>query len=60
MIFAVRIVLSIVLVYGVYTETGLWTAVFAALITIGIELAAMQIAILIKQVRELRGKRRLP
>lgn len=58
--FGIRTAIWIVLVFGVYTETGLYTAIFAGLVCVGFELTAIQIVILIKQVRELRGKRRLP
>ncbi len=58
--FAVRMVIWIVLVYGVSTEAGVWTAMFAAVSVLTLEFTAGQIVILIKQVRELRGKRRLP
>lgn len=34
---AIRLCLSLVLIYAVYTETGIWTAIFAFLACLGIE-----------------------
>ena len=33
----IRIILSVILAYGVYTETGTWTAVAVLLIIVGME-----------------------
>ena len=36
-----RLLLSLALIYGVYTETGIWTALFALLVTISLEFTAL-------------------
>ena len=33
----IRFVLAFVLIYGVYTETGIWTGISLLLITLGVE-----------------------
>lgn len=33
----IRIVLSLALIFGVYTETGIWTSIFAFLVSLYIE-----------------------
>jgi len=39
----IRFVLSVLLVYGVYTETGTWTSVSIALLIVSIELISISI-----------------
>lgn len=36
----IRMIFTVALLYGVYTETGKWTAVFAALMALYTELAS--------------------
>ena len=36
----IRIVLSVLLLYGVYTETGIWTTISFSLVLIAFELEA--------------------
>lgn len=51
--FIVRMVLTAGLIYGVYTETGIFTTVFAALVAISLEGASF----LFKKTEEaLRGE----
>lgn len=37
----VRYILSLILIYGVYTETGIWTVLFACGSTIAIEIQVL-------------------
>ena len=37
----IRWILTALLIYGIYTETGIWTVLFATLIIIEIELDAL-------------------
>lgn len=41
---ASRIILSCLLIYLIYTETGVWTALSLALVMLGIELNTVQMA----------------
>lgn len=36
-LFAIRAILSTLLIWGVYSETGKWTAIFAGLVIIALE-----------------------
>jgi len=49
MIKIVRGLLSLLLVFGVYTETGIWTALAVFLITIGIEATQFQLNVIHRQ-----------
>ncbi len=60
-VFYVRVILTIILIYGVYDETGLYTAIFAALVGAALELIPRELTELRRQVQALkRHGRRLP
>lgn len=45
--------LTIVLIYGVFTETGIWTAISLTLLFLGIEVGSYNLRTLIKDVDKL-------
>lgn len=45
-IVVVRWLLTVVLVYGIYCETGCWTALFALLMTIAVEMQFVHLSLL--------------
>lgn len=46
----IRICLEVALIYGIYTETGVWTTVFAVLITIRTEVSGFLLAPVVRHV----------
>jgi len=46
----IGIILSLLLIYGAYTETGIWTAISLLLIYVGIELRSAVIRKIIDRI----------
>ncbi len=58
--FYIRIVVTIILIYGVYTETGIWTAIFAANVCIAAEMSGVILKSIQERIKALERYRRLP
>ena len=54
----IRIILSVLLLYGVYTETGIWTTISFSLILIALELEAYLCSLLADEQKQLSKKLR--